>query len=74
MVLKTVFLLYRKILGNKTTSEISFWLKTPSALIASESRLRKKENRGHGFVFLLVGYSANKLLKATILLVQELIK
>ena len=60
-----------KILGNKTTGEISFWLKTPAALIVGESRLRKEEKRGHGFVCPLVGYSPNKSLEAAILLVQE---
>ena len=63
-----------KLLGNKTTGEIGFWLKTPAALIVGESRLKKEEKRGHGSVFPLVGYSANKLLKAAIALVQELIK
>ena len=62
-----------KILGNKTTGETSFWLKTPATLIVGESRLRKEQNREHGFCP-LVGCSANKLLKAAILLVQELIK
>ena len=67
-----MFLLYRKNsrkLVNKTTGEIRVWLKTPAALIVGESRLRKEENRGHGFVCPLVGYSANKVLKPAILLV-----